>query len=352
MSDPPERRITAGPITYRDAGVDLRAAEELTGRLAALVDSTRTAASEGEFGSFGGRFRVPGASELVASADGVGTKVLVAARAGVHDTVGEDLVNHCVNDILAEGAEPLFFLDYFACGHLDQTVAFRVIEGVARGCRENRCALLGGETAEMPGVYESGHYDLAGFIVGRRVFDVPGRAGVRRGDRLVGLPSSGLHTNGYSLARKVLFEHLGLGPEDPYPGLPEEKVGEVLLRVHKSYLNSLRRVLEAGSVHALAHITGGGIPGNLSRVLPKDADAVVDLDSWTPPALFDCLRSESGLQDSDLFETLNMGIGMIAVVPEDRLDGVLADQGIRDAGGFVCGRIRSGTGSVVLSRTE
>lgn len=352
MIEHPERGSPEGPITYRDAGVDLREAESLTRRLAELVNSTRTASSEGEFGSFGGRFRVPGSSELVASADGVGTKVLVAARAGVHDTVGECLVNHCVNDILAEGAEPLFFLDYFACGQLDQDVAFRVIEGVARGCRENGCALLGGETAEMPGVYEPDHYDLAGFIVGRRVFDIPGRSGVRPGDRLVGLPSSGLHTNGYSLARKVLFERLGLGPEDPYPGVPGETVSEVLLRVHRSYLGSLRSVLEAGSVRALAHITGGGIPGNLSRALPAEADAVVDLDSWTPPALFGCLRSESGLPDSDLFETLNMGIGMIAVVPEDRLDGVLADRGIRDAGGFECGRIRSGAGSVVLSRAE
>ena len=341
-----------GPITYQDAGVDLRAAESLTGRIADLVSSTRTASSGGSFGSFGGRFRLPGASELVASADGVGTKVLVAVRAGVHDTVGEDLVNHCVNDILAEGAEPLFFLDYFACGQLDPTVAYQVIEGVARGCRANGCELLGGETAEMPGVYAPGEYDLAGFIVGRRVFDIAGRSGVRPGDRLVALPSSGLHTNGYSLARKVLFERLGLGPEDPYPQLSGETVGQALLRVHTSYLEPLRGVLEAGSVRALAHITGGGIPGNLSRVLPKDADAVVNLDSWIPPPLFRVLASESELSDLDLYETLNMGIGMIVVVPEERFDEVLTDVGVRAAGGFDCGEIRAGEGSVLLSRAE
>jgi len=352
VSEISEQGRDQGPITYRDAGVDLRAAESLTGRLADLVNSTRTDSTGGAFGSFGGIFHLPAASELVASADGVGTKVLVAARTGVHDTVGEDLVNHCVNDILAEGAEPLFFLDYFACGELDPDVAYQVIEGVARGCRANGCALLGGETAEMPGVYDPGHYDLAGFIVGRRAFDLPGRSGVRPGDRLVALPSSGLHTNGYSLARKVLFEHLGLGPEDPYPQLAGETVGQALLRVHKSYLEPMRVVLEAGAVRALAHITGGGIPGNLSRVLPTDSDAVVHLDSWTPPPLFRVLAAESGLSDSDLYETLNMGIGMIVVVPEDGLDQVLTDTGVSAAGGFACGEITVGDGSVLLSRAE
>ncbi|MCL7967078.1 MAG: phosphoribosylformylglycinamidine cyclo-ligase [marine benthic group bacterium] len=339
------------PITYRDAGVDLRAAESLTRRLGELVASTRTAAAEGDFGSFGGRFRLPGASELVASADGVGTKVLVAARAGVHDTVGEDLVNHCVNDILAEGAEPLFFLDYFACGKLEEDVAFQVIEGVARGCRRNGCALLGGETAEMPGMYAPGEYDLAGFIVGRRVFDIPGRKGVRAGDRLIALPSTGLHTNGYSLARKVVFERLGLGVNDLWPGLEGEMVGEALLRVHRSYLEPLRGVLEAGDVRALAHITGGGIPGNLSRVLPAECDAVVDLDSWSRPALFSLLAEESGLSDSDLYETLNMGVGMIVIVPAERSESVLDDSGIRSAGGFDCGRIVPGDGTVRLVRS-
>jgi phosphoribosylformylglycinamidine cyclo-ligase len=288
----------------------------------------------------------------VASADGVGTKVLIAARTGVHDTVGEDLVNHCVNDILAEGAEPLFFLDYFACGKLDEEVAFQVIEGVARGCRRNGCALLGGETAEMPGMYAPGEYDLAGFIVGRRVFDVPGRGGVRSGDRLVALPSTGLHTNGYSLARKVVFDRLGLEVADAWPGLNGERVGEALLRVHRSYLDPLRGVLEAGDVRALAHITGGGIPGNLSRVLPPDCDAVVDLDSWSRPPLFALLAEESGLSDADLYETLNMGVGMIVVVAASSTDSVLADPGVRSAGGFVCGEIVAGDGTVRLHRSK
>ncbi len=197
------------------------------------------------------------------------------------------------------------------------------------------------DTTTWPGSSSVGAYSIS-----------PGPSAVCPGDRLIGLPSSGLHTNGYSLARKVLFERLGLGPDDPYPGLSEETVGEALLRVHTSYLAPLRSVLEAGSVRALAHITGGGIPGNLSRVLPKDADAVVDLDSWTPPPLFRCLASESGLPDSDLFETLNMGIGMIVVVPASRLDEVMVDPGVHAAGGFVCGRVEAGTGSVVLSRAE
>lgn len=338
-------------ISYRESGVNLRAAESLTRRLGALVEGTKTSSTGGEFGSFGGRFRLPEATELVASADGVGTKVLIAARAGVNDTVGEDLVNHCVNDILAEGAEPLFFMDYFACGKLEEDVAFQVIEGVARGCRNNGCALLGGETAEMPGMYAPGEYDLAGFIVGRRVFDIPGRSSVRPGDRLVGLPSSGLHTNGYSLARKVLFDRLELGVGDPYPGLTGETVADALLRVHVSYLNPLRAVLEAGEVRALAHITGGGIPGNLSRVLPPSADAVVDLSSWTPPPLFEVLAAESGLPDEDLYETLNMGVGMIVVVPAPRFAAVLADPGIREAGGFDCGKIVAGDGSVRLIRS-
>jgi phosphoribosylformylglycinamidine cyclo-ligase len=338
-------------ISYREAGVDLRAAESLTRRLAALVEGTKTSSTDGEFGSFGGRFRLPEPTELVASADGVGTKVLIAARAGVHDTVGEDLVNHCVNDILAEGAEPLFFMDYFACGKLKGDVAFQVIEGVARGCRNNGCALLGGETAEMPGMYAPGEYDLAGFIVGRRVFDIPGRSAVRDGDRLVGLPSSGLHTNGYSLARAVLFDRLRLDVGDPYPGLDGESVGEALLRVHVSYLNPLRAVLEAGRVRALAHITGGGIPGNLARVLPSTADAVVDLNSWTPPALFEVLAAQSGLPDDDLYETLNMGVGMIVVVPEEQFAAVLADPGVQGIGGFACGEVVSGDGGVRLVRS-
>lgn len=366
--------MMAERIGYDDAGVDLRAAEELTDRLKALVGSTRTADAGGEFGSFGGHFRVPAATELVASADGVGTKVLIAARAGVHDTVGEDLVNHCVNDILAEGAEPLFFLDYYACGKLDPDVAEAVISGIARGCRANGCALIGGETAEMPDVYEPGHYDLAGFIVGHRVWELPGKAGVEAGDRLIALPSSGLHTNGYSLARKVLFGRMGLGPHDPFPGLPDGEaavgpadstepagsgttptVAEVLLRVHRSYLAALRPALDAGAVRAIAHITGGGIPGNLARALPAGLVAEVDVSTWTPPSEFRVLAEAAGLEGPELYETFNMGVGLIVVAPPE---GVFPVNEAAEAAGLAaveCGRVRAAVdlaGSVTEDSSE
>ncbi|MGD8496236.1 MAG: phosphoribosylformylglycinamidine cyclo-ligase [Gemmatimonadales bacterium] len=339
---------TPSRISYTDAGVDLRAAEDLTGRLKAIVASTRTADADGEFGSFGGHFRLPAATELVASADGVGTKVLVAAMAGIHDTVGEDLVNHCVDDILAEGAEPLFFLDYYACGDLDPDVAEAVITGVARGCRNNGCALIGGETAEMPDVYAPGHYDLAGFIVGRRAWELPGKRGVTAGSRLRGFPSSGLHTNGYSLARKVLFDRMGLAPHDPFPEADGATVADVLLRVHRSYLEPLRPALEAGAVRALAHITGGGIPGNLSRVLPEGLEAVVDTTAWEVPNEFRVLAASAGLEGVELYETLNMGVGMIAVVAPDRAAEV--ERAAAGAGlpSFDMGYVRTGGDGVRL----
>jgi len=334
-------------VSYADAGVDLDMAEALTARLKSVVDSTRTEGAGGEFGAFGGRFRVDGATDLVASADGVGTKVLVAAAAGVHDTVGEDLVNHCTNDILAEGAEPLFFLDYFACGRLDPDVAESVIRGVARGCRSNGCALLGGETAEMPGVYEPGTYDLAGFIVGRRIWELPPKSAVRPGLALIGFPSTGLHTNGYSLARRVLFDELGLSPADPFPET-EATVAQVLLRVHRSYLDALRPALDGDAVVAIAHITGGGIPGNLRRVLPDDVTAVVDATGWDPPVEFEVLGRESGLPRHELFAALNMGVGLIVVAAEGREQDVIASAASGGLAAFECGRVKSGTGHVRL----
>ncbi len=335
-------------VSYAEAGVDLDVAEALTARLKSVVDSTRTEGAGGEFGAFGGRFRVDGATDLVASADGVGTKVLVAAAAGVHDTVGEDLVNHCTNDILAEGAEPLFFLDYFACGHLDADVAEAVIGGVARGCRHNGCSLLGGETAEMPGVYEPGTYDLAGFIVGRRIWDLPPKSEVRPGLTLIGFPSTGLHTNGYSLARRVLFDKLGLRPADPFPGT-EATVSDVLLRVHRSYLKALRPALDEEAVTAMAHITGGGIQGNLRRVLPEDVTAVVDTGSWSPPIEFEVLGKESGLASRELFSALNMGVGLIVVAAHGRERDVIASAASEGIAAFECGRLEAGTGHVRLA---
>ncbi len=334
-------------VSYAESGVNLRVAEELTSRLKTIVESTRTGGAEGEFGAFGGRFRLAEAADLVASADGVGTKVLVAAAAGIHDTIGEDLVNHCVNDILAEGAEPLFFLDYFACGKLDANVAEAVISGVARGCRRNGCALLGGETAEMPGVYESGTYDLAGFIVGRRSWDLPGKNAVRPGLRLIGLPSNGLHTNGYSLARRILFENLGLQPADSFPG-SDRSVASVLLKVHRSYLDALRPALEAGAVTAVAHITGGGIPGNLRRVLPGDVTARVDVNTWTPHPEFEVLARNSGLGPIELHSTLNMGVGLIVVAEPDREQEVMESATAAGLEPFGCGEIESGDGEVSL----
>ena len=336
-----------GRFSYSDAGVDIKAAEDLTNRLATLVASTRSDAVRGDFGSFGGRFKLKGDPELVASADGVGTKVLVAKVANRHDTIGRDLVNHCVNDILAEGAVPLFFLDYFACGHLEPDVAFDVISGIARGCRENGCALLGGETAEMPGMYDPGDYDLAGFMVGRVIHPVLGREGVSAGDRLIALASSGLHTNGYSLARGILFDRLGLEVDDEYPETGES-VADVLLRVHRSYLPVLTLPCERGEIRALAHITGGGIQGNLARVLPADCDAHVDLTTWMPGPVFDLLARESGLEAHDLYGTFNMGVGMIAVVSDSVVESVLEEINRAGTKAFVCGDVKEGVGRVVL----
>ncbi|MCG8466763.1 MAG: phosphoribosylformylglycinamidine cyclo-ligase, partial [Gemmatimonadetes bacterium] len=253
-------------LTYRDAGVDLEAARETKRRLAQLVDATRTEAVTSEFGAFGGRFRATPGRDLVASADGVGTKLKVAFMAGVHDTVGVDLVNHCVNDILVEGATPLVFMDYVACGTLNPDTVTEVVSGLAAACSENGCALLGGETAEMPDFYRPGEYDLAGFVVGEVAYPTVGARELASGDRLIGLASSGFHTNGYSFLRELFFQRLGLGVGDAFPG-SDETVADVLLRPHRAYLTALAASLADERIRGLAHVTGGGIPGNLDRVL-------------------------------------------------------------------------------------
>ena len=339
----------SAPLDYRSAGVDIDVAEDAKSRMRAIVESTRTRGTLGAFGSFGGLFRAPGGRSpvLVASADGVGTKVKVAIEAARHDTVGHDLVNHCVNDILAQGAVPLFFLDYVAFGVLDAAVAEAVVAGVAAGCRENGCALLGGETAEMPGVYTPPDYDLAGFIVGSVEEDaVLGSERVRHGDALVAMESSGLHTNGYSLARRIVAERLRLGAHDPFPGESGATVADVLLRVHRSYLGVLQPLL--GEIHALAHITGGGIPGNLNRVLPSSLDAIVSTASWRVPNVFEVLGEAGGVPIDEQFRAFNMGVGMIVVAPEEVAPRVLA--GARDAGirAWRAGTIAPGSGRVVL----
>ncbi len=338
------------PLTYRDAGVNIAAADESKHRIKALVESTFTAGTRGAFGGFGGMFRVPEgltAPVLVSSADGVGTKVKVAIEAGRHDTVGHDLVNHCVNDILVQGAEPLFFLDYVAFGKLVPETLEAVVHGVAAGCRENGCALVGGETAEMPGLYVPPDYDLAGFIVGVvEEAKLISRQGAKVGDVLVGLASSGLHTNGYSLARRIVTERLRLGPHDPFPGAGGT-VADVLLAVHRSYLSALRPVL--GSVHAMAHITGGGIPGNLDRSLPDGADAQVDRAAWDVPAVFRVLQEAGGISDDEMFRTFNMGVGMIVITDEASAARVCASARRVGVAAWQIGHLTAGTGRVILN---
>jgi phosphoribosylformylglycinamidine cyclo-ligase len=338
-----------GSLSYGDAGVSLAAAADAKGRLKALVESTLTAGARGTFGGFGGMFRLPADLRrpvLVASADGVGTKVKVAIETGRYDTVGHDLVNHCVNDILVQGARPLFFLDYVAFGRLDPAVVEGVVRGVAAGCRENGCALIGGETAEMPGLYTPPDFDLAGFVVGVVEEDaVLGPDRVRADDVLVGYESSGLHTNGYSLARRIVAERLALGPDDPFPGAGAS-TGDVLLAVHRSYLAALAPVLDR--VHAMAHITGGGLPGNLDRALPSGLDAVVELASWDVPNLFVVLERAGAVPRDEMLRAFNMGVGLVAITAPDSVDAVRASADAAGVRTWVLGHLAPGSGKVIF----
>jgi phosphoribosylformylglycinamidine cyclo-ligase len=325
-------------MDYKASGVDIDAGNETVRRIRSLARSTFTSGVLSDIGSFGslfqlepGRFREP---VLVSSADGVGTKLKVAFLANKHDTVGADLVNHCVNDILVQGAEPLFFLDYLATGRLSPDVAEKIIGGMASACRDNGCALLGGETAEMPGFYADGEYDLAGFIVGvvERSRLINGRA-VKVGDVLVGVPSSGLHTNGYSLARRIVFEHLKLQVDSHVPELGRS-AGEALLETHRSYLPFIRPLLDGGRIKAMAHITGGGITDNLPRVLPHGTAAVVDASAWEPPPIFRWLQKNGNVSSDEMMRTFNMGIGLIVVTAVDKSEQLIEElqaRGGRDA---------------------
>jgi phosphoribosylformylglycinamidine cyclo-ligase len=337
------------PLDYRAAGVDIAAADDAKERIRTLVESTRTTGTLGAFGGFGGLFRAPTGEKplLVASADGVGTKLKVAIAAGRHDTIGHDLVNHCVNDILVQGAAPLFFLDYVAFGALEPPVLEAVVAGVAAGCRENGCALIGGETAEMPGVYTPPDYDLAGFIVGVVEEDaLLGSERVTTDDVLIGLASSGLHTNGYSLARRIVFERLGLSIAEEFPQGGGATVADVLLRVHRSYLGVMRPALP--QVHALAHITGGGIPGNLNRVMPPHVDAVVDVRSWDLPPLFRVLQDAGQVPRDEMFRAFNMGVGLIVVCPEAAAETVIAGARAQRIDAWRMGHTTAGSGRVHL----
>jgi len=337
------------PLSYRDAGVDIDKSDDAKHRITKLVESTYTAGTRGAFGGFGGMFRMPEGLKkplLVSSADGVGTKIKVAIEANKHDTIGNCLVNHCVNDILVQGAEPLFFLDYVAFGALVPKTVEAVVAGVAAGCRENGCALMGGETAEMPGLYTPPDYDLAGFIVGCVEEDrVLGSGLVEEGDVLTGLASTGLHTNGFSLARAIV-ERMGLSYDDPFPG-STESVAEVLLAVHRSYLTALRPLL--GDIHAMAHITGGGLPGNLNRVLPATMDAQVDTSTWETPNVFRVLAEGGAVDRDEMFRAFNMGVGMVVISNTAQSSRIQQHARAQGVPAWTMGTVSKGSGKVILN---
>jgi len=310
---------SATPITYADAGVDIGRANRTKQRIKYLAHKTFTKGVLSEIGGFGGLFAVDRAKYadpvLVSSVDGVGTKLKIAFEMDLHSTVGADLVNHCVNDIAVQGAAPLFFMDYLATGKLDPSIAEKVVEGIADACKHNGCALIGGETAEMPGFYPDGEYDLAGFIVGvvDREKIITGKD-VQIGDIILGLASNGLHTNGYSLARKLLFEVAKYSPET-YVNEVKNKVGNEMMRTHRSYWPVLRKLIDAQCVAALAHITGGGITENLPRVLPRGTAAAIELGSWPVLPIFEHLQQLGNVPQEEMLRTFNMGLGMLLVIP-------------------------------------
>src|SRR5580698_1833459 len=315
----------AHSISYKDAGVNIDESDRAVGEIRKMARATFTKGVLTDIGSFGGCFALPTSPRmkqpvLVSSVDGVGTKLKIAFATGRHDTIGEDLVNHCVNDIAVQGARPLFFLDYLAVGKLDAQVAAQVISGIARGCKANGCALIGGETAEMPGMYQDGEYDIAGTIVGivEKSRMLTG-AKVKSGDVLIALPSTGLHTNGYSLARKVLFDVAKLTPDSVLEETGTSLADE-LLQVHRSYLKPIQSLLKKDLITAAAHITGGGITDNLPRVIPKDKAAFIQTDLWQIPPLFEMIRSIGRVPEADWRRTFNLGVGMIVVIPNRKLE--------------------------------
>lgn len=337
-------------ISYSDAGVSIDAANQTTARIKELAKKTFNERVLTEIGSFGGMFSAafPEMKEpvLVASADGVGTKLKVAFLANVHNTVGQDLVNHCVNDILVQGARPLFFLDYFAAGKLEPETAADVVGGMAKACRENGCVLLGGETAEMPGMYSAGEYDLAGFIVGvvdkARVID---GKGIEAGDAVLALPSNGLHTNGYSLARKLLFDAGAYSISSVLPEL-HSTLDDVLLEPHKSYLRPLEKLLDSGLIKGLAHITGGGLLENIPRILPENVAVEIKRGTWEELPIFGIMRQIGNVSDFEMFRTFNMGVGMVIICTENDKQQIKSHL---ESAGEICseiGRVVSGSREV------
>lgn len=340
------------PISYSDAGVDIDAATRATDRIKELARLTFNQRTLSEIGSFGGMFdgAFPNLKQpvLVASADGVGTKLKIAFATGVHNTVGRDLVNHCVNDILVQGARPLFFLDYVATGKLSPEVVASVVEGVTNGCRENGCVLLGGETAEMPGFYGDGEYDIAGFIVGvvDREKIIDGKT-IARGNVLLALPSAGLHTNGYSLARKLFFEVAGYEPQTQIAEIGMT-AGEALLLPHLSYLHPLDGLLDRGVIKGLAHITGGGLTDNIPRILPAGTAVQIKKDSWPIPPLFELLRRLGNVSDEEMYRTFNMGVGMVIVCAP--ADAETIESHLRERGEtcYTIGEVVTGNREVII----
>ncbi len=344
------------PVTYADAGVDIATGDRTKQRIKMLARKTFNRQVLSEIGGFGGLFALDlekyPQPVLVSSTDGVGTKLKVAFELGIHHTVGADLVNHCVNDIAVQGATPLFFLDYLATGKLreqDSETVETVVRGVSEACRANGCALIGGETAQMPGFYPDGEYDLAGTVVGcvNRAEIVTGEQ-IQIGDVLIGLPSNGLHTNGYSLARKLLFEVARYGP-DQYVNELKDKTGAALMRTHRSYLAIVKKLTASGIVRGMAHITGGGITENLPRILPRGMGALVDLASWTVPPLFEHLRQLGNVEQDEMLRTFNMGIGLIVVVPAEQVKKAKAILNRANERHCVIGRIVRGERKVMYS---
>ncbi len=346
--------MTKSGGAYRQAGVDIDAQDKALSGIKKLVASTATPGVLSGLGSFGGLFKpdLGGVDEpvLVASADGVGTKLAVARLAGDFSTVGRDLVNHCTNDILVQGATPLFFLDYVGAGVLEPEAVVELVRGLAAACRDNGCALLGGETAEMPGFYQEGDYELVGFIVGLvdrgKLLD---GSKVRAGDLLIGLPSSGLHTNGYSLARHVFFDRLGLGIGDRVPGLGDRrKLGQILLEPHLSYLPALRPLLGHPGLHAMAHVTGGGLTDNLPRILPAKTQAFIRVGSWRVPELFLAIQEHGEVEIEEMFRVFNMGIGMVLAVDPEAAGEVLGALAKGKHRAAPIGTVQKGKGTGVI----
>lgn len=330
------------PITYKDSGVDVKAGEQLVQSIKSIVKETYNVSVLSNIGGFGGLFRPEFSSYkepvLVSSVDGVGTKLIVAFKTKQYDTVGQDLVNHCVNDIAVCGAEPLFFLDYFSTGRLDQSVAYDVIKGFTVACKENGCALIGGETAEMPDIYTDGEFDLAGTIVGVVDRDaILDGSNIQKGDILFGLPSTGLHTNGYSLARKVLFSVYDVN--DTPAELEGESVGGALLKVHKSYLSEIRALKKIDGVRAFSHITGGGIEGNTRRVLPEGLALDVDYSSWKRPAIFELIEKHGNVPEDDMRLSLNLGVGLVIVASPGAREAVQSWSDTSGANVFELGKV-------------